>query len=409
MRLINTSQPSTPSGNKTHESKKAIICIDEFGNSHLDLSKDGTFSHFVYTAIVLDEKNKENARQIVDEIRKSFRLGGVIKSKNLGDKKHFKKRLNILNYLVENLDFTIDVLVIDKKLLDQKRGGLRHKEVFYKYFQKVFVQKYNDRFESFQIYADTVGSTDYADELARFVNEKSVVRDLFNPERNFELINDQDENLVQLADLIAGSLGRVYCSSHVCKSPKDIYDVLHQRLSIERFPLQAQKRSAASIENPDLDVKIRKIGEKAITDYRNGGARKGCVRRTSLHLRLLEYLEQQMEMDSYRLTPREEILAYFKNFTEKVTEDKLRQLIRDVRYNGVLLVSHPGKSGYKLAANYNDILQNFEHFMVYIEPMLRKVEVMNEALSRYSFNEVNPLEKEKELAPLERLLAQLTK
>lgn len=116
----------------------AYIFIDEFGNSHLDLSKNGTFSHFIYTSVVLDENFIEKAREVRKDICHKFRLGPDIKSSNIKEK-NFDKRLKILEYLVSNLDFHIDILVIDKSRIDSL--GLLDKRTFYKYFQKNFVRK----------------------------------------------------------------------------------------------------------------------------------------------------------------------------------------------------------------------------------------------------------------------------
>lgn len=171
--------------------EKAKIFIDEFGNSHLDLSKHGTFSHFIYASVIIPESEIEKARILRKDICRKFRLGSDIKSKNLGDKRHFQKRLNILQFLVENLDFTIDVLVIDKSKLEKDEGGFRFKETFYKYFQKVLILKYNQIYNSYDIYLDKLGFDSFRKELSYFIKNKATQRDLFNPDRTFKLSDDK--------------------------------------------------------------------------------------------------------------------------------------------------------------------------------------------------------------------------
>ena len=58
-------------------------------------------------------------------------------SKSLNRKK--EKRLEVLDYLIKNLNFFVYLLVIAKAKLDNVKGALRFGEVFYKYFQKIFV------------------------------------------------------------------------------------------------------------------------------------------------------------------------------------------------------------------------------------------------------------------------------
>lgn len=96
-----------------------------------------------------------------------------------------------------------------------------------------------------------------------------------------------------------------------------------------------------------------------------------------------------------------------KNFSKTITEDKLRLLIRDLRYEGLFIISHSGKPGYKLASNYSDIEQHFSHFMKYIIPMLNKIKILNQNISQLSFNKINPLEKDNQFERIKKLIEQL--
>lgn len=117
---------------------KANIYIDEFGNTHLDLSKAGTFSHFVYASVIINKEDTKRARDLRVKLCRNYKLGSDMKSSNIKDA-HFTKRLNILTDLVADLDFNIDVLVVDKAKINSE--GLKFKRVFYKYFQSLFINK----------------------------------------------------------------------------------------------------------------------------------------------------------------------------------------------------------------------------------------------------------------------------
>lgn len=78
-----------------------------------------------------------------------------------------------------------------------------------------------------------------------------------------------------------------------------------------------------------------------------------------------------------------------------------------MRYEGLFIVSHSGKTGYKLAVNYNDIKEYFNHFSKYVIPMLRKIQIFNETLFANTFNKINPLEKDSSLFQLKELLSAL--
>jgi hypothetical protein len=375
---------------------KAFIFIDEFGNSHLNLSKNGTFSHFIYTSIIVDENLVEKARQVRSDICKKFRLGPDIKSKNIRAK-DFDKRLQILQYLIDNLDFHIDVLVIDKSRIDSL--GLLDKRTFYKYFQKTFVRKYNDRFDSFSIFADAVG-TDFRNELEKFVITNGIDRDLFNPDRAFELTDDRTgEKLVQLADFVSGSIGKIFCLSHSSSRAKEVYDKIHQRLSVDYFPYETSQNYYLDSSNNEFDTVIRDMNFQSVQKYLEKENHSKYE-----HIRLLEYLQLQNQIDSLRLVPTYELLAYLQKFYSNYTTEKLRMLVRDLRYDGLLIISHSGKPGYKLASSYQDIYQNFNHFLKYVIPMLQKVQAMNKSLSANSMNKINPIEKDVNMQQLKGLL-----
>jgi len=217
----------------------AHIFADEFGNTTLDLSKDATFSHFVYASVIIGENNLKKAEEVRQAITRKFKLGPVLKSSNIKDKQ-FDKRLQILKFLFDHLDFTIDVLVIDKSKINSE--GLVYKRVFYKYFQTLYVSKYNSRYSSFYITADKVGE-DFRKELTQYVNKHGIQRELFTPQRFFSLGDDKEEQLIQLADFIAGCVGKIFCTSHAHERSKEIFNIIKTRVSVDYFPYPIPAKS----------------------------------------------------------------------------------------------------------------------------------------------------------------------
>ncbi|WP_147202750.1 hypothetical protein [Segetibacter aerophilus] len=82
-------------------------------------------------------------------------------------------------------------------------------------------------------------------------------------------------------------------------------------------------------------------------------------------------------------------------------------LVRDLRYQGLFIVSQSGKPGYKFASGYQDISEHFKHFMKYILPMLQKVKILNEKISQQSHNEINLLEKDVTLKQMKELVTSI--
>lgn len=381
--------------------ENAYIYIDEFGNTALNIEKEGTFSHFVYCSIIIKSKDKQKAESLRDNILLSNRLGKDIKSKNIGDK-FFDRRLKILKQLVDGLDFTIDTLVIDKSKLESA-PGLKQKQVFYKYFQNLFVKKYNDRFESFSIWADKVGES-FQIELENYVRKASVSPSLFHPDRFFFISDDiEKEKLIQFADIICGSVGKIFCTSHAHERSQEIYDILHTRMSVEFYPYLSTVNELKLQESTKYDKEIIEITLKIVADQLDSLRRKDNYE----EVRLLEYLILHFRIDSSRLVPTYEITSYLLNFFKTTTDERVRALVRNLRYDGVFIISHPGKPGYKLANSYWDITQQFEHYLKYVIPMLKKVKILNTSIAERTFNTLNILESDKSFQELKQMLTGL--
>jgi len=378
----------------------ALILIDEFGNTHLDLSKTGTFSHFIYTSVIIPLKYKEKAEKIRQLISKNFFFGKELKSSKHGAKM-FERRLSSLYELVINLDFTVDILVIDKAKLNGS-DGLKQKQIFYKYFQNLFVTKYNDRFKSFEIIADKVGE-DFKYELQQYVRTNGIQQDLFNPNRSFHLKDDYtDEPLLQIADIVCGAAGKIFCSSHAHPRAKELLDAIHPRTSVDFFP-HNQTVFTPGGQNKEVDKEISNVSVNLVMDFLENTPLKSQQE----YVRLIEYLMLHHRIDQQRLISTYEIVKFLEQFYPGISEDKVRLLVRNLRYEGLFIVSHSGKSGYKLAANYSDIEEYFNHFLKYVIPMLQKIKILNESMSISTFNKINPLEKDTAFHLLKELLSAL--
>lgn len=379
----------------------ALILIDEFGNAHVDLSKQGTFSHFIYCSLIVPLSKKADAYALREQLSKNHFFGQPLKSRNLGAK-YFDRRIAAIKELAAGLDFTIDILVIDKSKLDNAEG-LKYKNVFYKYFQSLFVSKYNQRYQSFEIVCDQVGEK-FRAELEQYVRTKGIQADLFNPDRTFYLKEDvKEEPLIQLADLVCGCAGKIFCSSHADTRAKELFGILHSRMSIDYFLNHFKGAFLLSEEDSAVDHEIAEVNLSLIDDF----YRNNHLRNQNEYLRLVDYLLLYNRIDNTKLISTYEIVNYLGQFFPDITEEKVRLLVRDLRYEGLFIVSHSGKTGYKLAVNYNDIKEYFNHFSKYVIPMLRKIQIFNETLSANTFNKINPLEKDSSLFQLKELLSAL--
>lgn len=373
-------------------SEKVYIYGDEFGTSTLKNNDVKNITHFIYSAIVIKESNLEIARNVRDEISEKFFHGKTIKSSSrvLRDDDN---RLKVLDYLNNNLKFIVYLLVIDKEKLNKESGGLRFKEVFYKYFQKIFVSQINNNFFDFEIHMDNLINENYQIELKKFISQN--YQDNFF--EKYHIVDDKNEPLIQLADLIAGSYGRVFNASFISNRSEDIFNLLNPvTANVAFFPFQDTIKTFSSKEKEDkvIHKEIYSIVRKdAIVIYENEN--------DLIIKNVVEYLLWYQKIMPFRYTQTYEMINALKHNTGKtITVENLRIIIRDLRYKGAIIVSSSSKSGYKLPVSKNDVYIYFRHYLKYVIPMLKKVEIANSVFMNKTVGDFIPLEDMNELKKL---------
>lgn len=112
--------------------KQMKAYIDEFGNSGLDFDNVQNSTHFIVTAIIVDDDSVEKLNESLDVIRATNFQQGEIKSSKVGN--NDDRREKILREIC-TLDFTIYSIVVDKRMLYSE--GFRYKKSFYKFIHSL--------------------------------------------------------------------------------------------------------------------------------------------------------------------------------------------------------------------------------------------------------------------------------
>ncbi len=380
--------------------EKVHIFFDEFGNTHLDTEKEGSFSHFVYCAFLIKESDLEKARDIRKQISTGYFQGADIKSRNIkNDDKGINKRISIIKD-INQIDFILYAFVISKAEL--KGEGLKQKQIFLKYFQKLLILKFADQYSSFKIYADELGYPEFKRSLTEFINRHALQRDLFNPDRTYRLVDDvSDEKLIQLADFFAGCIGKIFCISHIHERASEIFDAISNRIYIDFFPYQKSYFFAGIPEDsPEKDKNVAlialELANKFMSTYRTY---------TPYHAdEILNYLLLSFKVAPDRLVETRELVGLIKRTDSEYTENLLRLAIAYLRDNGVLIVSILGRYGYKIPNKLEDLYGFFNLYLNRVVPMLNRINASNNLLKINSVNELNIIEKEASFGLLKELI-----
>ncbi|QNF31287.1 DUF3800 domain-containing protein (plasmid) [Adhaeribacter swui] len=380
------------------------IFVDEFGNTSLNLEKTGTFSHFVLTAVLIEEAQIEQARKLRADISRRYFQGHPIKSSRIAnDENGFQKRLDVLKEL-RQLDFLVLSLVINKSKVTGE--GLDQNTIFYKYFNRIFLQQFPKNFTSFSIHADQLGWPEFRRSLQHYIQTKVIQRDLFTPDRTYQLVeDDQAETLVQLADFIAGCLGKIYCTSHSHEKASFLFDLLHDRSFVDFYPFE---KTDFFLSIPEHDHEKNEL----IAKIAAASAREALAQHHRLSEEaqaVLQYLYLMFRTAPERLVEKYEIIDKLKRVFPNFSEQQLRVCIQHLRDDGVLIVSIQGKSGYKIPDRVEDIAGFYNRYLNSIVPMINRLNICNRKLLVNSLQQVDLLKANSNYSILHELIKTLDK
>jgi hypothetical protein len=391
----------------SNSTEKVFIFIDEYGNTAMNTDNAGTPSHFVYAAIVIKESDLSAARNIRNEISNLYFDKHAIKSKRIPlNVKGFNKRVNILMKLKE-LDFKAFTLVVDKEKAKESTKGIEYKQTFIKFFNKVFLKPFTKSFSSFEVYADKTGWPEFQRSLNEYLNRNVFQQDLFTPERSYRLVDDIiEEPLIQLADILAGCLGKIYCTSHSYDNVKSsvLFELLHDRLFVSFYPSGRINYEGMIKGNEDMNVAIQKIATESAIDAQNN---KGAL--TDEAGAVLDYLLLIFKSNPSRIVETYEIVEKVKILFPAFTVTNLKRCIQSLRDRGVLIASIQGKSGYKLPNRVEDVVGFYNRNLNNIVPMINRINLCNTKLKLNKENSIDILDMDNSFATLRELIKAVEK
>ena len=83
--------------------------------------------------------------------------------------------------------------------------GLHFKPSFYKFTNNIVHKELKRAFREITIVADEIGGSEYMQSFAKYVKERQDIPNLLN-DAAFRFENSKNDVLIQLADLISGSI-----------------------------------------------------------------------------------------------------------------------------------------------------------------------------------------------------------
>lgn len=358
---------------------------DEFGNNSFNFQTQG--SHFIVATVITKTDNIENLKTQVEALKQkhNFQTGELKSSKVATD---YARRKRILKDIVK-LDISIYAVILDKTKLTGE--GFNFKKSFYKFTNNLLYKELYRTFPKLDLYVDEHGGNEFLKEFKRYVI-KNHTRNLFSG-AEFNIQNSKLNDLIQLADFVAGSLGYIFDELKKSEHSKEFQDILSPKISsLTLFPPQQWSYEDLKQSNIDENFDSR-IAEVCITRIQNflekeTGSDLQKIDQINF-LKLLLWLQRAYPKNRYTTTT--EILGHLnQNRTTKIQDEYFRsKVVGNLRDKGVLIAS--GRQGYKIPTTAKDLDSFVNHGKRIILPMLNRIKEARYAIKLATMNELDLL------------------
>lgn len=365
--------------------------VDEFGAFGYDFSNPGCTTHFIISAIIVDEDDLRTVADGVEAIRqKHFQLS-EIKSSKIG--KNHKRRITILNE-IKQLPFHIFTFVCDKQKV-YENSGLRFKHPFYKFLNNIVYQELRITYNNLVITADEVGGNDYLQSFAHYVKSKEIPLDLFDYSL-FKFENSKHNAIIQLADIVCGSLA--YNFDKRKKDDAEGYNYLSilgdKILRIKEFPetfdsFNVYQNNLNSEYNPEIaDICYRKAKHFIETHINTEDTE---IKQQIIILNYL--LFRFMNKSPRKYIPTKELInqLVFSGYEKMSLQAFRNKIIAKLRDNEVIISS--STSGYKIPSTEKELYDFVNHGKSIIMPMLSRLKICNDVIKMGTEGKINLFEK----------------
>ena len=351
--------------------EKIYAFTDESGSFGWELDNENTSTHFIIAAIIVKESDVDTVRTAVAGIRDRYFPKGEIKSSKIG-KKH-NRRKKILEETLE-IPYQIFAIVVNKESL-KDWNGLRFKKSFYKFMNNIVHKELRAAFKNLVVVADEIGGSDYMQSFCRYVEDHAEIPNLYG-DSEFSFENSKSEVIVQLADLISGTLSFLYDEHKKDANVPDYQGILKNKIiRIEQYPkmydnYDLEKSALAS----EYDKDITEICLHQAIDFINTYKDDDSEIRQGQLIVLKYLLFRFMNNDTRGYISTKELSGQLAWKYGKVGERKFRkEIMGGLRDSGVIISGSHDKKGYKIPSKKADIDDFLNHNISIILPMLGRL------------------------------------
>lgn len=371
--------------------ERVFAFTDESGAFGWQLDNANVSTHFIIGAVIVRESVLDEVRMQVEEIRRKYFQTGEMKSSSIG--KNHSRRKRILSDL-QKIDFSIFAVVLDKtQLLEAK--GLRFKPSFYKFTNNIVHKELKRAFREITVVADEIGGSEYMQSFAKYVSERQDIPNLLN-DAAFRFENSKNDVLIQLADLISGSIAFDF-DAHRGDTSQNYRRMLEKKLiRIELYPKTIDTYTVdTSAMAANYDKDIADICMRQALIFISKHEDDEDIDRKAQVIILKYLLFRFMNNDQRQYISTRELKNQLKYTLEQEfsTQTFRTKIIGKMRDEGVIIASSSPKKGYKIPATKAELYDFMNHGTTIILPMLERLKKCRDIVKLGTVNEVDLFEK----------------
>ena len=351
-----------------------VAFIDECGNFGFNFENTaasesgGPSLYYIVCAVVVKTEDINRLEAEVEKIRlKNGFQNGEMKSSLIGD--NHKRRIKILIELLD-LDFSLVILIADKQKFYRESPLTNYKKSFVKYLHQKLYDEMYAAYPKLKIVEDEYGASEFQNSYRGYIRDHRPQQNLLN-EYDFDYVNSIHSPLVQIADIVAGSIMHHLINNNA----PDVLRIFQSRIrGLVNFPATYPSYLAGIGADKTFDKNIYSLAEHRATQYidSNKDTIDEDVRIRVLFLKHLLWVVRNISLDKYISSG--EIIQVLSDLTKsRVRRDYLyRRIIAPLRDAGVIIASC--SHGYKIPICIEDIYLYINQTTGVVGPMLSRVE-----------------------------------
>lgn len=371
---------------------KQYAFIDETGDSGLSFEL-GASSHFILVAVIVDEHAVAQVERDVEEVRRKHFQNGEMKSAKVG--KDDVRRIRILHDL-KPIDFHVLVFVTDKRRLSRSGGFLYH-DPFVKFLSKQLHKELYKAVPGIDVTADQHSDEHFMDELKDYVR-RQLKPTLFE-DYPLGFKDSRSSVLLQLADLIAGTVAKGYEVHRKSSRYVDLYRAIEgkliglRELTLDPTDYGCHLDDATAPDRSEYDRDIAHCAVRAaisfIRDQDTNPSDEMQIR-----VRFLEYLLFRLRYHNktlYVSTP--DIIDHLACGGTRLSKLDLRsKVVAPLRDRNVLIAS--SNKGYKIPVSEKELYEFVDHSRMQVEPMMGRLKKCRDQIMVATKNNVDVFARE---------------